>query len=69
MLAVRLRPVAVDAAPARPGWADIPAVARGRIVEVKSPLVLAPGPAALSDGLAAIAAAIRETADAMEAVA
>ena len=54
---------------ARPGWADIPAVARGRIVEVKSPLVLAPGPAALSDGLAAIAAAIRETADAMEAVA
>jgi len=54
---------------ARAGWADIPAVARGRIVEVKSPLVLAPGPAALSDGLAAIAAAVSETADAMEAVA
>ena len=54
---------------ARPGWADIPAVARGRIVEVKSPLVLAPGPAALSDGLAAIAVAISQTADAMEAVA
>ncbi len=54
---------------ARPGWADIPAVARGRIVEVKSPLVLAPGPAALSDGLAALAAAISETAVAMEAVA
>jgi len=54
---------------ARPGWADIPAVAGARIVEVKSPLILAPGPAALSDGLAAIALAISETADAMEAVA
>ena len=54
---------------ARAGWAAIPAVSRGRIIELKSPLVLAPGPAALSDGLAAIAAAISETADAMETVA
>ena len=54
---------------ARPGWAAIPAVSRGRIIELKSPLVLAPGPAAVSDGLAAIAAAISETADAMETVA
>ena len=52
----------------REGWADIPAVRSGRIVEVKSPLVLAPGPAALTEGLEAIAAAIRETADAMEPV-
>ena len=40
----------------------------GRIVEVKSPLVLAPGPAALTEGLEAIAAAIHETAEAMEPV-
>lgn len=36
---------------ARPGWDAIPAVARGRIVEIKSPLILQPGPAALTDGL------------------
>ena len=50
----------------REGWGNIPAVRRNRIVEVKSPLVLAPGPAALTEGLEAIAAAIRETVDAME---
>ena len=50
---------------ARPGWAAIPAVAAGRIVEVKSPLILAPGPAALTDGLDAIRAAIMECADAI----
>ncbi|WP_018259604.1 cobalamin-binding protein [Methylobacterium sp. WSM2598] len=44
---------------ARPGWSAIPAVARGRITEVKSPLILQPGPAALTDGLDAIRAALR----------
>ncbi len=43
---------------ARPGWAAIPAVDRGRIVEIKSPLILQPGPAALTDGLDAIRAAL-----------
>ena len=43
---------------ARPGWADIPAVRDGRIVEIKSPLILQPGPAALTDGLDAIVAAL-----------
>ena len=43
---------------ARPGWAAIPAVAAGRIVEIKSPLILQPGPAALTDGLDAILAAL-----------
>jgi iron complex transport system substrate-binding protein len=43
---------------ARPGWQDIPAVSTGRIHEVKSPLILQPGPAALGDGLAALEAAI-----------
>lgn len=44
---------------ARPGWDAIPAVANNRIVEIKSPLILQPGPAALTDGLAALRAAIQ----------
>lgn len=43
---------------ARPGWDAIPAVREGRIVEIKSPLILQPGPAALTDGLDALVAAI-----------
>ncbi len=43
---------------ARPGWSDIPAVAQNRIVEIKSPLILQPGPAALTDGLEAIVSAL-----------
>jgi iron complex transport system substrate-binding protein len=39
---------------ARPGWASIPAVRAGELHEVKSPLILQPGPAALTDGLAAL---------------
>ena len=42
----------------RAGWSDIPAVRDGRIVEIKSPLILQPGPAALTDGLDAIVAAL-----------
>lgn len=42
----------------RTGWSDIPAVRNGRIVEIKSPLILQPGPAALTDGLDAIVAAL-----------
>ena len=42
----------------RPGWDSIPAVRSGRIVEIKSPLILQPGPAALTDGLDAIRNAI-----------
>ena len=43
----------------RPGWSSLPAVAQGRIVEIKSPLILQPGPAALTDGLDALVAALR----------
>ncbi len=43
---------------ARPGWQAIPAVRNGRIVEIKSPLILQPGPAALTDGLDAVLAAL-----------
>ena len=45
---------------ARPGWDTIPAVRNHRIVEIKSPLILQPGPAALTDGLDAIVAAIED---------
>ena len=43
---------------ARPGWADLPAVSQGRIHEIKAPLILAPGPAALTEGLEAILTAL-----------
>ena len=43
---------------ARPGWDALPAVRAGRIHEIKSPLILQPGPAALTDGLDAIRAAL-----------
>jgi iron complex transport system substrate-binding protein len=42
----------------RPGWDEIPAVRNDRIAEIKSPLILQPGPAALTDGLDAIVAAL-----------
>ncbi len=42
----------------RPGWERLPAVRAGRIHEIKSPLILQPGPAALTDGLDAIRAAL-----------
>jgi iron complex transport system substrate-binding protein len=44
---------------ARPGWDHIPAVRNDCIVEIKSPLILQPGPAALTNGLDAIVAAIQ----------
>ncbi|MDO8981046.1 MAG: cobalamin-binding protein [Afipia sp.] len=43
----------------RPGWDTIAAVREDRIVEIKSPLILQPGPAALTDGLDAIVAALQ----------
>lgn len=42
----------------RPGWEAIPAVRKGHTVEIKSPLILQPGPAALTDGLDAILVAL-----------
>ena len=44
---------------ARPGWDAIPAVRDGQLHEIKSPLILQPGPAALTDGVAEIARIIR----------
>ncbi|GLK81321.1 cobalamin-binding protein [Methylopila turkensis] len=51
--------VSPDRIRARPGWDAVPAVRDGRIVEIKSALILQPGPAALTDGLDAIRRALR----------
>ena len=40
---------------ARVGWEKIPAVRDGELHEIKSPLILQPGPAALTDGVTEIA--------------
>ncbi len=45
---VRVKPAAIAA---RPGWAEISAVRAGRIHEIKSALILQPGPASLTDGV------------------
>jgi iron complex transport system substrate-binding protein len=52
----RFRPGMVAA---RPGWSGVPAVRNGDLHEIKSPLILQPGPAALTDGLDAIHGIIR----------
>jgi iron complex transport system substrate-binding protein len=52
----RFRPEKVAA---RPGWSAIPAVRDGELHEIKSPIILQPGPAALTDGVSAIAAHIQ----------
>ena len=36
---------------ARPGWQDVPAVRDGQLFEVKSSIILQPGPAGLTDGV------------------
>ena len=46
----------------RPGFDRLPAVRCGAIFEIKSPLILQPGPAALTEGLAALEAIISKSA-------
>ncbi|MGA9281801.1 MAG: cobalamin-binding protein [Pseudolabrys sp.] len=45
---------------ARPGFSDIPAVGGGWLREIKSSLILQPGPAALTDGLDQLAGIISD---------
>ncbi len=45
---------------ARPGFEQLPAVRDGFLREIKSPLILQPGPAALTGGLAAIETILAE---------
>ncbi|HEX6636298.1 MAG TPA: cobalamin-binding protein [Steroidobacteraceae bacterium] len=47
---------------ARPGWIEVPAVRAGRLHEIKSSLILQPGPAALTDGLRALHACLEQAA-------
>lgn len=47
----KFRPESVAA---RPGWGDVTAVKTGQIFEIKSADILQPGPAALTDGAAAL---------------
>ena len=44
----------------RPGWEAIPAVRDGEMHEIKSPAILQPGPAALTDGVAELARVIQD---------
>jgi iron complex transport system substrate-binding protein len=53
----RFRPERVAA---RPGWGAVPAVRDGELHEIKSPLILQPGPAALTDGLDALHRVLRQ---------
>ena len=48
-----------DKVAARPGWEAIPAVRDGELHEIKSPLILQPGPAALTDGVREMARIIQ----------
>ncbi|BAL24868.1 ABC transporter substrate-binding protein [Azoarcus sp. KH32C] len=53
----RFRPEKVVA---RPGWEDVPAVRDGHIHELKSAIILAPGPVAIREGLPALAKLIAD---------
>ncbi len=47
----KFQPTSVSA---RPGWADVPAIRAGFVREIKSAIILQPGPAALTEGVRAI---------------
>ena len=48
------KPVKKDVIAARPGWCDVPAVRNGHVYEIKSTIILQPGPASLTDGIRAL---------------
>lgn len=45
---------------ARPGWSEIPAVQKSQVFEIKSSVILQPGPAALTDGVDQLAHIVRQ---------
>jgi iron complex transport system substrate-binding protein len=47
----KFRPESVAA---RAGWSEVPAVRDGHLYEIKSSIILQPGPAALTDGVRAL---------------
>lgn len=48
---------------ARAGWAEVPAVRNGDLYEIKSSIILQPGPAALTDGVRELQRHIRQWAE------
>ena len=52
---------------ARPGFSPVPAVRTGFLREIKSTIILQPGPAALTDGLNALMAVVQEWVEAKAA--
>ena len=61
----KFQPAAVKA---RPGFEQVPAVRNRDLYEIKSPIILQPGPAALTDGLKALQAIIGNWAAASDKV-
>ena len=57
--------VRADRIRSRPGWDRVPAVRLGHIHEIKSALILQPGPAALTDGLTQLHKAISAAASSL----
>jgi iron complex transport system substrate-binding protein len=53
----KFRPESVAA---RPGWERVPAVAQRQLHEIKSSIILQPGPAALTDGVQAMQKVMQE---------
>jgi iron complex transport system substrate-binding protein len=53
----KFRPESVAA---RPGWERVPAVAQRQLHEIKSSIILQPGPAALTDGVQAMQKVMKE---------
>ncbi len=49
-----------DSVKGRPGWSEVPAIRNDFVREIKSSLILQPGPAALTDGLQAVQQVIFE---------
>ncbi|HWY13670.1 MAG TPA: cobalamin-binding protein [Rhizomicrobium sp.] len=48
---------------ARAGFSEVPAVRNGKLYEIKSPIILQPGPACLTDGLKALQTIVEDWAD------
>lgn len=48
---------------ARPGWSEVTAVREDQLYEVKSSIILQPGPAALTEGVAQLAEIVRAVAE------
>ncbi|MDQ6620411.1 MAG: cobalamin-binding protein [Pseudomonadota bacterium] len=53
----------VDQIAARPGWSDVPAVREHQLFEIKSADILAPGPSAITRGLAQMADIVQSWTD------